>query len=111
MKTIIALSLMFINTTAFCLSKTDVEKLLQEKNKSLKNFESQAIILGEVTGAGKKLPLSRVSVIITENEAILNNEITEASFKNDISQIGNLDQLRTRSAIVELQDIKGIIHR
>ena len=110
MKALLLTLSLLLSFSSFAISKGDLEKLLAEKNLTLGDFQNSKVLLGEVTGAGKSLPFSKVAVIVTEQEAILSNEIVDVSFKAQSKKLGDLDLARTRTENITLRDVVGIIH-
>lgn len=87
-----------------------VQQLLQQKGTSL---EAQAkkgnkALLGEVTGHAKSVPVSKVVVIITNDEAILKHEIEGTEVKG-AAVVGNLQSVRYNGQYITADAIVGVI--
>lgn len=110
MKTLFFLLTIVLALPAFAINEAGVQQLLSLKGTSL---EAQArkgnkALLGEVTGHAKSLPITKIEVIITEQEAILKKEIEDIQV-NGTPIIGNIQAVRFRGQYITAQDIKGVI--
>ncbi len=110
MKIFIFLLTVLMALPALAIDQAGVQQLLARKGTSL---EAQAkkgnkALLGEVTGHAKSLPITKIVVILTEQEAILKNEIEDVQV-NGAPVIGNIDAVRFHGQYITSQDIVGVI--
>jgi len=110
MKTLILIFTLILTLPVFAIDLVSVQQLLKQKGTSL---EAQAqkgnkAILGEVTGHAKSVLLSKVVVILTNEEAILRHEI-EGTEVSGGPLVGNLQTVRFSGQYITAREIVGVI--
>lgn len=110
MRTFLILFTLLLSLPTMAITQASLQQLLQQKGTSL---EAQArkgnkAILGEVTGHAKSIPLAKVVIIVTEDEAILKQEI-EGTEVSGAQVIGNLQSVRFNGQYVPSSAIVGVI--
>lgn len=110
MKILLFLFAILISFPSFGLTRQEMEVLLRVKNTSLNKLESggNRLLMGEVTGHNSALPFSKVQILITEDEAILKQEISAVDFKG-VPQLGNVIAVHAQGQYVLKQDVKAVI--
>jgi hypothetical protein len=93
--------------TAQALSRPQLETLLKEKGVKLVEMELQGlkVIMGEVTG---HIPFSKVQILVTDNEAILKEEIDSVDF-NGSQNFGSVISVRFNGQYVMKKDVKAVL--
>ena len=111
MKTLLVILALILSSGAFAQSRSDVERLLQERGMSLSSLEAQgnSLIFGENTGHGRKIQFSEVQVIITKDQVVLKHEIESASFNNGQQTLEKLESLRFGGQYILKSDVAGAI--
>lgn len=94
------------------ISIEKVKDLLTEKEISLDELQNQGgrVLLGEGSGAGLVMPYQKVLVVITEDEAILKNEILGTDF-NGPMELTNLVSFEVQGAMFFKDQVKGIVYK
>lgn len=110
MKILLLLLAILISFPSFALTRQEIEALLRLKNTSLEKLErgGNRLLMGEVTGHNSALPFSKVQILITEDEAILKQEISAVDFKG-AQQLGNVVAVHAQGQYVLKQDVKALI--
>lgn len=110
MKIFFLLLTLILTLPVFAIDFVSVQELLKQKGTSLEaqSQKGNKAILGEVTGHAKSIPVSKVVVILTNDEAILNHEI-EATEVSGTSVIGNIQSVRYNGQYITAQEIVGVI--
>lgn len=108
------ISALFIFSIGFAhaLTRSDVERMLAAKNVSLRALEGQGavMLLGEVTGHGRSVPLEKVEAILTEKDVILSHEIESVS-PNGARNLSQSDSIRAQGQYILREDVKATILR
>lgn len=110
MKTFLILFTILVSLPTMAITRASLQSLLQQKGTSIEALERQGYksVLGEVTGHAKSIPLSKVVVIITEDEAILSSEI-ESTQASGAQVVGNLQTVRFNGQYINGSDVVGVI--
>jgi hypothetical protein len=111
MKTLtILFSLIVTNVFAQNLSRTQIEQLLLKKNIKLSAVESlgSKLLIGEVTGAGRGVPMSKIQAFITHDRAILSSEIDSID-AGVPSVLSNLSSLRFEGNYILSTDLEAVL--
>ena len=110
MKTFLFLFAILFALPSLAITESGIQQLLRMKGTSLEAEASRGnkALLGEVTGHAKSLPITKIKVIITEQEAILKSEIEDIQVSG-APIIGNIQTVRFRGQYITAQDIKGVI--
>lgn len=110
MKIFLTLLTILISLPSLAIDRAGLKSLLLQKGASLEALENKGYksVLGETTGHMKSIPLSKVIVIVTENEAILRKEI-EGTELNGAPVVGNLQSVRFNGRYINGSDVVGII--
>lgn len=110
MKIFFLLLTVMIALPALAINEAGVQQLLQMKGTSLEQQAKKGnkAILGEVTGHAKSLPIGKVEIIITEQEAILKREIEDIQVSG-APVVGGIQVVRFHGQYITAQDIKGVI--
>ncbi len=110
MKTFLILFTLLVSLPSMAITRASLQSLLLQKGTSLEALEKKGYksVLGEVTGHAKSVPLSKVVVMVTENEAIMKNEI-ESTEVSGAALVGNLQSVRFNGQYINSSDIVGII--
>jgi hypothetical protein len=92
------------------VSRNQIESILRSRQIQLSQLEAQGqrLLIGEVTGAGRSLPLNRVQIFITNDQAILSHEIESYDVKTPAA-LGNLSSLRSSGVYYLSSDIKAVL--
>jgi hypothetical protein len=110
MKTFLILFAILVSLPTMAITRASIQSLLLQKGTSLESLEKQGYksILGETTGHAKSVPLSKVVVIITEEEVILKKEI-EGTEVSGAPVVGNLQSVRFNGQYINSSDVVGVI--
>lgn len=110
MKFLICLMILANSLLSFSLTREEAIILLAQKNVSLQQLEDQGsqLLLGEVTGGGKSIPMGQVRAILTNESAILQNEIHDIEFSGS-PVLSAVELFKTAGEIVLKQEIVGVI--
>lgn len=114
MKALILIFMMAVTAKAFSqnLTRADAERLLQQRNVNLQQVESQGgrLIIGEVTGGGRVVPVERVQAVIVADRAVLKREIISMDFQpSNGNQVGQLDSFRVGGSYYTREDVRAIV--
>ncbi len=115
MKNLLTIAFMLfiaVAAQAQSMDRPTAERLLRERNLSLRTLESQGfrLVMGENTGGG--MPAGRVEVFLLEDRAVLKSEVAGMSFQpRASSQLGHLDSLRVGGIYFTREDVKAYIVR
>jgi len=92
------------------ISRQEVETLLRSKNISLRGLEAQGsvLLMGEVTGHGKVIPMDKVEAILTDREVILRHEIESISPHGQRS-LSTTDSIRGNGRYILTEDVQATI--
>ena len=95
---------------AWSLTRSEMEEMLRTKNLSLSSFESRGlqVIMGEVTGHGRQIPMDKLEAIFTDKDVILRREI-EATTPAQARSLSGIDTLRARGQYFLKGDVKATI--
>ncbi len=92
-----------------------VENVLRRNNLSINGLKREGfkVLLGEVTGAGRAVPVDAVEYIVTKKEVMPMSDVTHINFKNPsaakhLSDIKAFDFDQKR---VLLNKVKGVVFR
>jgi len=98
---------------ALALDRQAAERMLQQKQISLRQIEQGGgkLLLGEVTGAGLVLPADRVQAILLADRAILRRELEGMEFNPSTGRLGDLDSFRAGGVYFTREDIRGVVVR
>ena len=96
---------------ALALDRVQADRLLQERQLSLRGLEQGGgkLILGEVTGAGLVLPADRLQVVLLQDRAVLKREIESMAFSPVTGKLGDLDSFRVGGTYFTREDIRGVV--
>lgn len=96
---------------ALALDRGQADRLLQERQLSLRQMEQggNRLLLGEVTGAGLVLPADRVQVVLLQDRAVLKREIESMAFSPVTGKLGDLDSFRVGGTYFTREDIRGVV--
>jgi hypothetical protein len=96
---------------ALALDRTQADRLLQERQLTLRGLEQSGgkLILGEVTGAGLVLPADRLQVVLLQDRAVLKREIESMAFSPVTGKLGDLDSFRVGGTYFTREDIRGVV--
>lgn len=110
MKIFMSLVLFMFMSSAFALTRSDVERMLSSKNVSLQGLEASGsvMLLGEVTGHGRSIPLEKVQAILTDKDAILRHEIESVS-PSGVKILGSSDSIRAGGQYILIEDVRATI--
>lgn len=110
MKTLIALLILLTSFASHALTRPQLEALLKEKGINLMEVEMQGmrVLMGEVSGHINAIPFSKVQILVTENEAILKNEIDSVDFSG-AQTMGSVSSVRFNGQYIMKKDIKATI--
>ncbi|MBY0516828.1 MAG: hypothetical protein K2P81_07975 [Bacteriovoracaceae bacterium] len=107
------LVLTLLSLNSFAIDRNQVNRLLQQRQMTLSQFEQNGskLVLGEVTGAGLVLPAERVQVLILNDRVVLKREIESMDFAPITGKLSDLDSFRAGGLYFTRQDIKAVIHQ
>lgn len=110
MKILFLLSTLILTLPVFAIDLVSVQALLAQKGTSLEaqSKKGNKAVLGEVTGHAKSIPLSKVVIILTNNEAILKQEM-ETTEVSGALVVGNIQSVRFDGQYITAQEIVGVI--
>lgn len=110
MKILFLLLTLILTLPVFAIDFVSVQQLLKQKGTSLEaqSQKGNKAILGEVTGHAKSIPVSKVVVILTNDEAILKQEI-EGTEVSGAPVVGNLQSVRFNGQYIPASAIVGVI--
>lgn len=110
MKIIFVLLVLLTSLTSHALTRSQLEALLKEKGVDLVEMELRGmrVLMGEVTGHINAVPFSKVHILVTQDEAILKNEIDSVDFKGG-QTLGGVVSVRYNGQYVLKQDVRAII--
>lgn len=110
MKTILILIALVFATAAQALDRQSISELLEKKGVALVELERRGfqVLMGEVTGSTKGIPLAKVQAILTHDEAILRREIEGTEVRGS-AVLGNLQSVRFGGQYVPASAIIGVI--
>lgn len=110
MRTFLILFTLLLSLPSMAIDRSGIQELLQQKGTSLEILERQGnkALMGEVTGHAKSVPVGKVVVILTNDEAILKREI-EGTEVSGTPVVGNLKSVRFNGQYITAQEIVGVI--
>ena len=89
-----------------------VKSIMQKKEMSLQQMlnNGHALLLGEVTGAGKPISLDKVKVVITSSEAFKMSNVQRIEFKKSGGlKLQNVDFFEINGQVIDSQEIKALV--
>lgn len=110
MRTFLILFTLLLSLPSMAIDRASIQQLLQQKGTSLEALERQGhkAVLGEVTGHAKSVPVGKVVVILTNDEAIMKREI-EGTEVAGAPIVGNIKSVRFSGQYITAQEIVGVI--
>lgn len=110
MKILFLFLTLILTLPVFALDLASVQSLLKQKGTSLEaqSMKGNKAVLGEVTGHAKSIPVSKVVIILTKDEAILKQEI-EATEVSGAEVVGNIQSVRFNGQYITAEEIVGVI--
>ena len=92
-----------------------VESVLQKNNLSIAKLQNEGfkVLLGEVTGAGKSVPLDALEYVVTKKELMRMNDVTHINFKNPSAAkaLGDIRGLEFNGKRVSIGKIQGVVFK
>lgn len=90
-----------------------VMKMLKKENINIKELENSGhkVLFGELTGAGKKLNLDRVKLILTKKKVYNMAEVDHIDFKHpgQANSLIDVNHLKFGAIKVNSNEIKGMV--
>ena len=113
MKSLILIVLMIASANAMSMDRGTADQLLLAQGLNLARFEQagSVLLLGEVTGGGRAVPMDSVQAILLEDRAIIRNQIGAMDFKPASGRLADLDSFRAGGVFFTKEDIRGVVVR
>ncbi len=89
-----------------------VKSILKKENINLNQMliNGHELLMGEVTGAGKKIHLEKIKVLVTLKNAYKMSAIQRVEFKKPGGlELQNIDFFEIRNEIVSVDDLQALI--
>lgn len=117
MKTLI-LSLLFLATIPAQAGEFtgagQVAQILKSNNMSVESLRQQGlkIIQGEVTGAGRQIPLDRINMVITDSQLLRMRQARRIEYKHpsDARSLGDVQHIEFGRLKVRPNQLKAVIY-
>lgn len=108
----ILILIIFMAANSFAITRSDVERLLSHRNVSLKALEASGaqMLMGEVTGHGRAIPVEKIEAILTDNKAILRKDI-EGLIPTGARSLNSVETIRSQGQYILTEDVRATILR
>jgi hypothetical protein len=91
--------------------RIQAEQLLNQRQIQLRQLEQAGgqLLLGEVTGAGKVIPIERVQILFLDQKALFKKEIESLEFIPRTGALKDLDSFRHEGLYYTGEQVRGVV--
>lgn len=89
-----------------------VKNIMKKRQMNLEQMLNNGhdLVLGEVTGAGRKVPLEKIKVLVTKEDAFKMSNIQRIEFKKAGGlKLENVDFFEINNKVVEVKELKALV--
>ena len=89
-----------------------VKNIMKKRQMNLEQMLNNGhdLLLGEVTGAGRKVPLSQIKVLVTKEDAFKMSNIQRIEFKKSGGlKLENVDFFEIKNKVIDVSELKALV--
>ena len=111
MKTFLIILLFSCSINVFsAMTENDYLRML-DTSRDMLDTQNMEIKLGELTGAGRTVPLQNLEVIFTKDDYILRNEIQEFVLHEGQQTVSGIKEIYTYDGLIKSNEVDAIIFK